>query len=77
MKATRKKRGRPRLDEEQAKSESILLRLGPNEKQGFADAATLAGIPLAVWMRERLRRIAARELGEAARPVAFLASRAN
>jgi hypothetical protein len=42
------------------------------EKQGFADAAELAGIPLAVWMRERLRKAAAKELEEAGREAAFL-----
>jgi hypothetical protein len=42
------------------------------EKEGFAAAAELAGAPLSVWMRERLRQAAARELGEAEREVPFL-----
>ena len=37
-----------------------------------ADAAKMAGAPLSVWMRERLRIAAARELGEAGREVPFL-----
>ena len=65
-------RGRPPLDSDYAKSESLLLRLSPAEKQGFTEAAELAGAPLAVWMRERLRRVATKELEAAARPIAFL-----
>lgn len=53
-------------------SESLALRMEPAEKQAFKDAAELAGVPLSVWMRERLRRVAVRELQEAARPIAFL-----
>jgi hypothetical protein len=72
MKTKKKKRGRPPLSSGTAKSDSVLLRLEPREKQGFRDAAALAGVPLAIWMRERLRMAAKRELGEANRPVAFL-----
>ena len=72
MDAKKKRRGRPRKSSGQAKSESVLLRLAPGEKQGFGDAAELAGAPLAVWMRERLRQVAARELEGAGRAVAFL-----
>lgn len=49
-----------------------MLRLDPGEKKGFGDAAAQAGIPLAVWIRERLRQVAAKELGGAGREVAFL-----
>lgn len=70
---TRKKgRGRPRKGSGVAKSESVLLRLDPGEKKGFGDAAAHAGVPLAVWMRERLRQVAAKELEGAGRAVAFL-----
>jgi hypothetical protein len=44
------------------------------EKEGFAAAAQVAGIPLAVWMRERLRRVAAKELEDVGREVPFLDS---
>jgi hypothetical protein len=44
----------------------------PGEKKGFEDAAAHAGVPLAVWMRERLRQVAKKELEEAGRAVAFL-----
>ena len=42
------------------------------EKEGFAAAAEVAGVPLAVWMRERLRRAAREELEGAGRGVPFL-----
>ena len=53
-------------------SEYLEVRVGVAEKQAFRDAAELAGVPLSVWMRERMRRAAVRELEEAARPIAFL-----
>jgi hypothetical protein len=65
-----KKRGRPK--KENPLDEYIELRVSPTEKQGFRDAAERAGIPLATWARERLRRIATRELESAEIPVAFL-----
>jgi hypothetical protein len=72
--ATRKKgRGRPRKGSAQTKSESVLLRMEQREKDGFAQAALLAGAPLAVWMRERLRRAAKEELEGAGWVVPFLA----
>jgi hypothetical protein len=46
----------------------------PREKEGFSEAASVAGIPLAVWMRERLRLAAMRELEEVSRPIPFLNS---
>jgi hypothetical protein len=72
MKTKKVRRGRPPKGSGTAKSMSVLLRLDPGEKRGFGDAAALAGIPLAVWMRERLRQVASRELEGAGRPVAFL-----
>lgn len=70
---TRKKgRGRPRKGSAATKSESVLLRMEQREKEGFTQAAELAGAPLAVWMRERLRRAAAEELRGAGRAVPFL-----
>jgi uncharacterized protein (DUF1778 family) len=55
-----------------AKSESIRIRLEPEEKEAFKQAAELSGIPLSNWMRERLRRAAVKELEEASFPVAFI-----
>lgn len=65
-------RGRPPKGSGPSKSMSVLLRLDPGEKQGFGEAAEVAGVPLAVWMRERLRTVARKELESAGRPVAFL-----
>ena len=65
-------RGRPQKGSASTKSESVLLRLEPREKRGFTEAADVAGAPLAVWMRERLRRAAAKELEETGREVPFL-----
>ena len=73
MATKQKRRGRPRKGSAATKSESVLLRMEKREKEGFAAAAELAGAPLAVWMRERLRKAATRELSESGRPVAFLA----
>jgi hypothetical protein len=67
-----KKRGRPPLDLNQSKAEYLEVRLGAAEKQAFKDAADLAGLALSSWVRERLRRVARKELDEAGRPVAFL-----
>jgi hypothetical protein len=72
MSAKKVRRGRPRKGSESTKSVSVLLRVEPREKLGFADAAGIAGVPLAVWMRERLRQAAVRELKAAARPIPFL-----
>jgi hypothetical protein len=48
------------------------LRLSTDEKKAFRDAAELVGIPVATWVRGRLRQVAARELKKAGRPIAFL-----
>ena len=64
------KRGRPKKDN--PLDEYIELRVTTAEKQAFRDAAEYTGIPMATWMRESLRRIAAKELNSADRPVAFL-----
>ena len=52
--------------------EYIELRVSEPEKQAFRDAAERSGLPLATWMRQRLRRVASRELENADLPVAFL-----
>jgi hypothetical protein len=71
-KNTTKKRGRPPKRSEDRKEDYLDVRLEPAEKQAFWDAANLAGLPLSTWVRERLRRIAIRELEEGGRAVAFL-----
>ena len=56
------------------KTDTLQIRLQPNEKEAFERAAQLAGIALSAWVRERLRRAAIRELGEAGQQIAFLQS---
>ena len=58
--------------ESETQSESVLLRLKPSEKAGFTEAAQIAGAPLAVWMRERLRAVATEELAKAGRKSPFI-----
>ncbi|MGC2423317.1 MAG: hypothetical protein WA666_03070 [Nitrospirota bacterium] len=55
-----------------AKTEPILLRLEPEEKEAFQQAAKITGLPLSMWARERLRWAAIKELEEASIPIAFL-----
>lgn len=68
-------RGRPRKGSDQAKNAGVFLRMEAREKKAFAEAAELAGAPLAVWMRERLRQAARKELEEAGREIPFLTNR--
>jgi hypothetical protein len=72
MAANKQGRGRPQKSSENKKSKSVLLRLQQREKDGFQEAADVAGVPLATWMRERLRRIAAQELEAVGRKNPFL-----
>jgi len=55
-----------------AKSEKLLLRMEPEERQAFQEAAMLAGLPLTIWIRERLRRAARVELEDAGKQAPFL-----
>ena len=48
-----------------AKTENLLIRLHPDEKATFKEAANYAGIALSVWVRDRLCEIARQELEEA------------
>jgi uncharacterized protein (DUF1778 family) len=66
------KRVRTPKNSDHGKSEYLEIRLGPAEKQAFKDAADLSGLAVSAWVRERLRRIATKELQDASRPVAFL-----
>lgn len=54
------------------KGQTIQIRLSSSEKDGFAEAALLAGIPLSSWVRERLRLAAIRELESAGRQIPFV-----
>jgi hypothetical protein len=57
------------------KTATFKLRLTEREKEAFRDAAELSGIPVAAWMRERLRRAARIELEDAGKQVPFVKSR--
>ena len=56
------------------RTDLMQLRLRPDEKQAFQEAAELAGISLSGWVRERLRTAAIRELEGNGRSVPFVAS---
>lgn len=53
------------------KGEYLQVRLTPEEKAGFENAAGLSGLALSAWVRERLRQAARRELEDARQPVPF------
>lgn len=55
-----------------AKTEFMKLRVDPEEKRAFEDAARLAGISASSWIRERLRLSAIRELEGAGLQVPFV-----
>jgi hypothetical protein len=67
-----KKRGRPRGTSGKAKTGLLQLRVDTLEKQGFVQAAELAGIGISAWARERLRQVCRRELEEHGYAVPFL-----
>jgi hypothetical protein len=54
------------------REELLQVRVAESEKTAFEEAANLSGLALSAWVRERLRFVAVRELGDAGRPVAFL-----
>ena len=55
-----------------SKEQVLQIRLTSEEKQGFATAAEIAGIPLSSWVRERLRLAAIRDLESAGVRVPFI-----
>lgn len=57
------------------KTERMEIRVTPDEKAGFDEAAAIAGLALSSWARERLRRAAIRELEDASRPIPFVRGR--
>ncbi len=56
------------------KTVTLQIRLEPQEKQAFEEAASLAGIALSAWVRERLRAATIRELEGVGRTVPFVQS---
>jgi len=65
-----KRKGRPPKDK--TKQDYLEVRLDADEKQAFKDAADLSGLALSAWVRERLRKVARKELEEAGKQAAFM-----
>lgn len=55
-----------------AKTETMKLRLRPEEKTAFEEAASLAGISTSAWVRERLRTACIREFEGVGLKVPFI-----
>lgn len=55
-----------------AKTEIMRLRVMPDEKAAFEEAANLAGLSMSAWVRERLRGACIRELEGAGLKVPFV-----
>jgi uncharacterized protein (DUF1778 family) len=53
------------------KTDVARLRLTPDEKAAFQEAASISGLSLSAWIRERLRRSASSELERAGRAIPF------
>lgn len=58
------------------KTSRVELRVTPLEKAAFEEAASIAGMALAAWMRTRLRIVSVKELEDAGRPIPFLSKKA-
>lgn len=74
---TANKQGRPKKPPDQVKGTLLQVRLDAAEKQGFADAARLAGQEISVWVRAELRRAAQKALEEHGQAVPFLPAKAG
>lgn len=59
------------------KSKWVKIRLAPDEKQAFQNAADLAGASLSSWIRERLRRAARIELTDVGQQVPFIRTKSE
>jgi head-tail adaptor len=68
----KKTRGRPTKHESDTKNRYLQVRVEQSEKESFDTAAELAGIPLSIWVRERLRVIAKKELEQHGQTAKFL-----
>lgn len=67
-----KRRGRPPKDPDKVKGLRLDMRLDEHEKEGFRMAAEMAGLELSAWIRERLRKVARKELEDAGKKVPFI-----
>lgn len=71
MAKRKKSRGRPPIARGDAKL-PVQIRMGASEKEAFSLAASLSGLSLSAWIRERLRAAALAELREMDKDVPFL-----
>ena len=53
------------------KTQPVQVRVSPNEKQAFQDAADVVGISLSAWIRSNLRKAAIRDLEEIGKQAGF------
>jgi uncharacterized protein (DUF1778 family) len=53
------------------KTDTARLRLTPDEKTAFQEAAKIAGVSFSTWARQTLRRAAIREFHDAGRRLDF------
>ena len=58
---------KPRKEADRAHSSALRIRLLPEHDALIREAASLAGVSLSDWLRERIVRAARREVAEAAR----------
>ncbi len=71
MKTQPKRRGRPPKSSDQLQTETLDVRITDAEKQAFKSAAELVGMPVSMWVRQRLKRNAAKELQDAGQEIPF------
>ena len=67
-----KQRGRPKKARDEKRTYAMQVRLEKREGEAFSAAARLAGLPLSMWVRERLRSAARNELKQAGEAVPFM-----
>jgi uncharacterized protein (DUF1778 family) len=54
------------------REDQLVIRLTPEEKEGFEQAANIAGVGLSAWARERLRTAAIQDLQRVGYKIPFL-----
>ncbi len=54
------------------RTETILVRVSPEEKQCFQNAASICGISLSAWVRERLRTASRKDLEDSGISAEFI-----
>lgn len=68
----KRSRGRPKKKEADSKNQLLQVRLEQSEKDGFAAAAKMAGLPLSTWVRLKLRESAVAELEQFGKTPKFI-----